>query len=170
MTGADGDTSRETMSSESRTPDSLDVFRERLAEAIAWCARRGEGGAPAASLRSLVLAPPPAQGWAETCAAVIDQRHLLLGRSWRRTLDPLGGGQLIRYRPTPPHSGGDARRASEDYFDERDAPPWDTWVCYVEQGETSYIVAWVPPGALASVTAGLKAGQQALSWTTLEAR
>jgi len=158
------------MSSESKAAGSLDAFREQLAETVSWCARRSHAGDLAHALRSPLIAPPPARSWAETVEAVAAERRLLLGRSWRRTLEPLGGGVLIRYRPTPPHSRGEARRASDGYFDARDVPPWDTWVCYVETGTDSYLVAWVPPTALTQVTRGLEASPGALSWTSLELR
>ena len=70
---------------------------------------------------------------------------------------------LLVYLPTPPHSGGAARAASHGYFDDRDAPPWDTWVAYLEEPGRSYVVAWVPPQGLESATAGIEAARS-LAW------
>lgn len=162
----DGETSRETTLSESRTAASLESFRELVAETVSWCTRRTNIAPPAEALRSLVLAPPPALPWPETLRSVADRRRQQLGRSWRRSLEPLGGGVLIHYRPTPPHSRGSAREASGGYFDERDTPPWDTWVSYVEERDASYLIAWVPRDALAAVTAGLAVAPTSLSWAT----
>lgn len=170
MSGADGGTSRELLAGEAPASGGLEAFREQLAEAVSWCARRAGSGDLAHVLRSHPLAPPPGLPWPETVATVAEARRTLLGRSWRRSLEPLAGGILIRYRPTPPHSGGEARRASGGYFDDRDTPPWDTWICYVESGGASYLLAWVPPTALSAVTHGLQASPSALAWTTLEAR
>jgi hypothetical protein len=149
--------------SEPDITESLQPFRERLAETVSWGSRHREGP-PGEALRSSVLAPPPAMPWPETVRAVMEKRLLQLGRSWRRTLDPLGAGMLLVYFPTPPHSRGSARQASEGFFDEQDTPPWDTWVAYVEEAERSYLVAWVPPVALGPASLGITAAPRTLRW------
>lgn len=153
----------EFLRSEPDLSGSLHAFRERLAETVSWCGRRAGQPDLGVALRTSDLSPPPATPWPETVRAVAEQRLLLLGRSWRRSLDPLGGGQLLVYFPTPPHSGGAARAASHGYFDDRDAPPWDTWVAYLEEPGRSYVVAWVPAQGLEPVTAGIGAARS-LAW------
>jgi hypothetical protein len=143
---------------------SLEPFRERLAETVAWCQRRASLANLAEALRSAPLAPPPATGWPETVRAVSEARSRLLGRSWRRSLDALGGGLLLLYFPAPPQSGGRAAAASAGYVDERDTPPWDTWVAYVEEVSRSYLVAWVPPQAVPQVVAGTRVPSAAIRW------
>lgn len=160
----DGELAPEAAATEPGTLDAVESFRELVAETISWCTRRLNAGPPAETLRSLILVPPPALTWPETLKSVAERRRFQLGRSWRRSLEPLGGGVLIHYRPTPPHSRGAAREASGDYFDERDTPPWDTWVSYVERPASSHLIAWVPHEALAAVTAGLAAAPASLSW------
>ncbi len=157
-------TSPEILRSEPDLSGSLQPFQERLAETVSWVGRRAEEGALGEALRSPLLAPPPATAWPETLRAVADKRLAQLGRSWRRTLDPLGGGQLMVYFPTPPHSRGAARNVSDGFFDDRDTPPWDTWVAYVEETTRSYLVAWVPPFAYAQASAGIGAAPRSLSW------
>jgi hypothetical protein len=142
----------------------MQPFQERLAETVSWVGRR-TGDAPLGEgLRSPLLAPPPATPWPETTRAVAEKRLAQLGRSWRRTLDPLGGGRLILYFPTPPHSRGASRNISDGFFDDRDTPPWDTWVGYVEETARSYLVAWVPPFAFAQASAGIGAAPRSLAW------
>lgn len=143
---------------------SLEPFRERLAEAVSWATRRMTQGPLAEVLRSPLLAPPPAAPWPETVRVVAEKRLVQLGRSWRRSLHPLGEGLLLVYFPTPPHSHGAARTASDGYFDDRDTPPWDTWVAYVEETSRSYLVAWVPPFAFAQASAGIGAATRSLAW------
>ncbi len=138
-------------------------FHERLAETVSWCRRRATLPDLGEALRTTELSPPPATPWAETVRAVAEQRLLQLGRSWRRSLAPLAGGLLLVYFPTPPHSGGAAREASHGYFDDRDAPPWDTWVGYIEEPGRSYVVAWVPPEALSPAGAGVELAPS-LAW------
>lgn len=142
---------------------SLAPFQERLAETVSWAARRNEGSL-GESLRSPLLAPPPATPWPETLRSVAEKRLAQLGRSWRRTLDPLGGGRLMVYFPTPPHSRGTAKAVSDGFFDDRDTPPWDTWVAYLEETSRSYLVAWVPPFAFAQASAGIGAAGKSLAW------
>ncbi len=143
---------------------SLHPFRERLAETVSWCSRRAALEDLAAALRTASLSPPPAVGWPETVRSVAEARLAALGRSWRRSQDPLGGGRLLLYFPTPPHSRGAARTASNGYFDQRDTPPWDTWAAYMEETGRSYLVAWVPPQALTPATAGVTAAPNSLAW------
>jgi hypothetical protein len=100
----------------------------------------------------------------EIVRAVSDARLLQLGRSWRRSQEPLGGGLLLLYFPTPPHSRGAARSASSGYFDAKDTPPWDTWVAYVEEATRSYLVVWVPPEAFPLVTRALRGTERSLRW------
>jgi hypothetical protein len=150
--------------SEPDLTDSLHPFRERLAETIAWCQHVAVPEQLGASLRTAALAPPPAMPWPETVRAVAEARLLCLGRSWRRSLDPLGGGQLLIYYPTPPHSRGAAQRASRGYLDDRDTPPWDTWVAYVEEQAQSYLVAWAPAEAMPLIVPALKTARVSLGW------
>jgi hypothetical protein len=142
---------------------SLQPFRERLAETVSWCSRRALAGHLGDVLRSPALAPPPASPWPETVHLVAEQRLLQLGRSWKRSLDPLGGGMLLVYFPAA-RAAGAARSASDGYCDARDTPPWDTWVAFVEETGRSYLVAWVPPAAIAPVTAAIEAAPQGLAW------
>jgi hypothetical protein len=157
-------TSPEILRSEPDLSGSLQPFRERLAETVSWVTRRTTEGPLGEELRSPPLAPPPATPWRETLRAVAEKRLAQLGRSWRRTLDPLGGGHLLVYFPTPPHSRGAARSISDGFFDDRDTPPWDTWVAYVEEPARSYLVTWVPPFAFAQASAGIGAAPRSLAW------
>jgi len=156
-------TAPEIVRSEPDLSDSLYAFRERLAETVSWCKRRVALGNLGESLRSAPLAPPPATPWLETVRAVGQARLHLLGRSWRRSLDPLGGGLLLLYFPSLPHSG-ETRAPSDNYFDERDTPPWDTWLAFMEENTRSYLVSWVAPEALGNVTSALKEADAALRW------
>jgi hypothetical protein len=143
---------------------SFEPFQERLAETISWCLRAVKLGPLSTALRTLAHVPPPALPWPDTVRAVSEARLKVLGRSWRRTLDPLGGGELLTYRPGHPGSGGGAREASEGYFDDRDIPPWDTWVAWIEELDRQYLICWVPAEAMAAVSAGMGVANGSLAW------
>jgi hypothetical protein len=96
--------------------------------------------------------------------AVAEARLKTLGRSWRRTLDPLGGGELLIYLPRHPDSGGGAREASHGYLDSRDLPPWDTWVSWIEEQHREYLICWVPSEAMTAVAAGMAVATESLAW------
>jgi hypothetical protein len=143
---------------------SFEPLHERLAETVSWCTRRAVMGPLSQTLRSGALAPPPSHPWGDTVRAVAEARLQQLGRSWRRSLKPLGDGRLLVYFPTPPHSRGRTQGITDGFFDARDTPPWDTWVAYLEELERSYLVAWVPPAAIASVTLALTPAVGSLGW------
>jgi hypothetical protein len=157
-------TAPQILRSEPDLSESVQPFRERLAETISWASRRATAGSLAETLRSPLLAPPAATAWPETLRAVAEKRLAQLGRSWRRTLDPLGGGLLVVHFPSPPHSKGAASTASDGYYDDSDTPPWDTWVAYVEEASRSYLVSWVPPFGFAQAAAGIGAAPRSLAW------
>ena len=144
--------------------ESFEPFQERLAETISWCLRAMKLGPLGRALRTMAYVPPPALSWPDTVRAVSEARLKVLGRSWRRTLDPLGGGELLIYLNGQPGSGGGARDASEGYFDDRDTPPWDTWVAWIEELDRQYLICWVPPEATAVATAGMEVAGGSLAW------
>ena len=143
---------------------SFEPLHERLAETVSWCARRAGAGLLSQALRSSPLAPPPSHPWTDTVRIVAESRLQQLGRSWRRSLKPLGDGRLLVYFPTPPHSRGRAQAVTDGFFDARDTPPWDTWVAYLEEAEKSYLLAWVPPTAIAAVAVALTPPPGSLAW------
>lgn len=147
---------------------SFEPFQERLAETISWCLRAVKLGPLGTALRTLSFAPPPALPWDETVRTVADARLKQLGRSWRRTLDPLAGGELLIYLPRHAGSVGRAQEVSESYLDSRDVPPWDTWVAWVEESEREYLISWVPPEAMGLVTAGMAVAEHSLMWLSAQ--
>jgi hypothetical protein len=149
--------------SEPDLSQSFEPLRERVAETVSWGLRRSEAGIFAEALRTVAFAPPPATAWIDTVRTVAESRLLRLGRSWRRTLDPLGGGALLLYYP-----GGQRRTevttASDGFFDARETPPWDIWSAFIEEAETAYLLTWIPPWAHAQAAAGVAASGGALHW------
>ena len=151
------------LQSEPDLSQSFDPLRERVAETVSWGIRQTDTTGLATVLRTVAFAPPPAAPWIETVRAVAESRLLRLGRSWRRTLDPLGGGALLLYFPFEPH-GTDVSGASTGYFDRWETPPWDTWAAFVEEPTSSYVLTWVPAWAYAQAAAGVALSGGALRW------
>lgn len=141
----------------------FEPLRERVAETVSWGMRRSEAGTLAEALRTVAFAPPPALPWLDTVKSVAESRLLRLGRSWRRTLDPLGGGALLLYYPTLPIISA-AAHASDGFFDARELPPWDLWAAFIEEEDAAYLVSWVPPFAHAQAAAGVAVSGGALHW------
>ncbi len=138
---------------------------------MAWCSRRVNPSEPGLSLRSHELEPEhDGTSLDHALRHVAARRLAILGRSWRRTLDPLGGGRLLLWYPALPSSQGAARAATAGLFDDRDCPPWDTWVAFVEEDDTirpesRYLVAWIPPSLTAIAGLGVAvAGAGSLGW------
>jgi hypothetical protein len=145
-------------------------FWERLAEVVAWCSRRVNPADPAGSLRTSLLDPAPLDAPLEDQLRHIAAGRLaVLGRSWRRSLDPMGGGRLVYWFPDLPGTGGAAQAATLGLFDALDRPPWDGWVGVVREDRQarapSYLVGWVPPSLTAMAGAGVAAaGGGSLAW------
>jgi hypothetical protein len=117
----------------------------------------------AEALRTVAFAPPPATSWIDTVKTVAESRLLRLGRSWRRTLDPLGGGALLLYYPDAPRRPA-VVSASDGFFDARETPPWDIWSAFIHEVDAAYLLSWVPPWAHAQAAAGVAASGGALHW------
>jgi len=55
----------------------------------------------------------------------------------------LAGGRLLLSGlddSETPH----VQQVSDGYFDRHQLPPWDTWVAYIYEANTNYLVSWVP--------------------------
>ena len=63
----------------------------------------------------------------------------------------LARGMLLVYEPDDHVEDGASQYMSKGYFDELDAPPWDTWICYFD----GHLISWVHPSLLDLVQAGI---------------
>jgi len=113
-------------------------------------------------LRSAVFQPhasslfQPAQNRAEIIEALAEKRASVLRELSlfpRAPSSDLAGGRLLFYEPDDNFQDGASEYASMGYFDERDAPPWDTWICYLDR----HLISWVPPSLLGLAQAGIEA-------------
>jgi hypothetical protein len=162
-------------------------FKRRLAEAIAWCAGRALRADPEHSLRTPSLQPPGIrvaddwlndhwarvrrghehrQAFPERVQALVEARARLLRSEGRYPSIPAGGlagGRLLVYYPDANDSSGFSGEQSGGFFDVEDAPPWDTWLWFVQERESprnqsldAYLVSWVPPPMIELAEQGIQ--------------
>ncbi len=179
--------------------DFLEAFQHTLAETIAWCAPRATSLEPESSLRSLPLNSQPSiesqsnDKWKQAVSDIATTRAMFLRDAGNYSQEPptdLAGGRLLLYAPNETLSDGAAWVSWGGFFDWDNAPPWDTWVAYVEdtpadpehtntwfrqhawkQGivhppmRVSYLVSWVPPCLLEVAEAGIEANpEECVEW------
>lgn len=179
----------------------IEAFQQALAETIAWCAPRATPLEPESSLRSLPFLGQPSieshsnDTWRQAVADIATTRAMFLrdaGIHPQKPTTNLAGGRLLLYAPNETLSDGAAWVSSGGFFDWDNAPPWDTWVAYVEdtpadpehtntwfrqharkQGivhspmRLSYLVCWVPPCLLEAADAGIWANpEECIEWLT----
>ena len=67
-------------------------------------------------------------------------------------------GRLLLCFPDWSNHNGLSQEASEEYLDEHDIPPWDTWLGSVNTGRSEFLLlAWVPDEFIDLVQAGIEA-------------
>ena len=141
-----------------------DVFRVALPDAITWYSRLpvASGRAskvddPDPTLRSMRLCPDlfSTSAWLLVWT-VVQARHNAL-HAWRfevpDILPTLNGGRLLFLEPATSLSDGAANMQSHGFFDNHNASPWDTWLCFADQ---RFLVSWVPPEFLDAADAGVR--------------
>jgi len=109
-------------------------------------------------LRTPALKPrpffDPQTDRSEVVEELLEKRAALLRKqnAYPKSLSSnLAGGKLLAYEPDDNVADGASQYQSKGYFDEDDAPPWDTWVCYFDR----HLVSWVPPQLLDLVSKGI---------------
>ena len=136
------------------------ILKVALGETVSWCSTRPSVRLALAvdeadpSLRSMRLLPPLfASSPNSAVFRVVESRWYALG-SPRRDAGrvDLAGGRLLYYEPGRNLSDGAACLASGGLFDVENIPPWDTWLCFTDDGR---LVSWVPPELVDRAAAGI---------------
>jgi hypothetical protein len=163
----------------------LDDFVERLSETVGWCTG---SDAQFTAFRSPQLDPhflTEDEGcpfdydtWQLMVKHVVATRKQLLPDTQRDNLDRLAGSRLIAFDPLDTLSDGAAQVASEGFFDVDNVPPWDTWLCFVDEraGELkmhhwqpwdSYLLSWVPAHLVETIDHAIDViPEQCVLWAT----
>ncbi len=174
----------------------MDAFRWRLAETIAWCRQSSPTGNVANSLRSYYLRPIAFrfEQTIEQMQALVEdlaeERVRMLHwytrwHGWKYPNEPaknLSEGRLLIYDPGGQLADGAAEVETEGFFNLDNEPPWDAWICFIDNkvdkanGEEHpntwhrldyYVVSWIPPSLIEMVTAGINVNAEAcIAWAT----
>lgn len=86
-------------------------------------------------------------------AKVVTRRAQLLRKNYSYPITPLEKlktGRLLLYFPDDNTRDGAVPNETDNFFDQDDIPPWDTWVCFVVSDEPNqrrciFILCWIPP-------------------------
>jgi hypothetical protein len=116
----------------------VEVFRQRLSEAMRWCTQRPRESAIAEQFRSPELQPAlradgdleqwkTAEQRNEVVETVIRKRAQLLA-SETSVMDMVSTGRIVAYAPDESLHDGAACLASQGYFDDANVPGWDAWI------------------------------------------
>ena len=145
-------------------------FALRLAETIDWCEGRLNLADPQRSLRSIELQPLLlARNRITVVHFLALKRHSLLTTkriSPITSSEDLRGGKLLCYFPDEEVWDGASQLASFGFFDDHDAPAWDTWVGLFEEDRRGlYLISWVPAELIAIAEQGLAVNAvECISW------
>jgi hypothetical protein len=151
---------------------SLEAFRRRLAQTVAWCLEHADPADPRNSLRSDDTRPRTLeQNYFDAVSTVVSRRW-----PWNRA-DPaavepmLAGGRLLVYYPDADLCDGAAEVESGGFFDLFNAPPWETWVAFASdnaasnQSYASYLIAYAPRVFLDRCSAGIEVNpEECIKW------
>jgi hypothetical protein len=145
-------------------------FTLRLAETIAWCKDRWNPADIQHSLRSVDLQPYLLAGSRASMVHFLALKRSTLLRPTQieptATQEELLGGKLLCYFPDEGVWDSAAQWTTSGFFDDHDAPGWDTWVGLFEAGRRgSYLVSWVPSELKELVERGIAANPvECISW------
>jgi hypothetical protein len=123
----------------------LALFRSHLATTVAWCRPRFNPNGVEQSLRSDALRPSHGMSFDDleaihrTVSSVVSRRESLVGnlRLAQLSID----GRLLGFYPRETIFDGVSAEETGGFIDGTNTPPWDTWVCMVEE----LLISWVPP-------------------------
>ena len=128
----------------------------RTDDAKQWCARKA---ATDSSLRSIELRPNQSlydafKSGNDDCQSILSQKRLVASvtASRHRILKQQG---MVNYLSSVPGRllvvdlgstmyDGLASNSTNGFYDESDAPPWDTWVGLMMAERGAVLIAWIP--------------------------
>ena len=148
----------------------MQLFRQSLAESVFWCNSMYVNTSFSHQHRSPALRPNIKFEGNTDCLPlirdavgdVVAKRHALIGSK----LSAAGSlcskqHRLIAFFPRLTIFDGFASLESNGFFDKSNAPPWDTWVCLVDE----FIISFVPDSRLLDVNCGIATNvEKSITW------
>jgi hypothetical protein len=87
-------------------------------------------------------------------------------QSSERNSDLTLNGRLLLYFPEHSNHNGLSEDETNGFFSTCDDPPWDTWIDFVldpdEKRRFNYLISWIPPQFVSTVTEGMKVESELL--------
>lgn len=162
----------------------IELFKQRLAETIAYCFPQVDPENPKDSLRTII--PPhinlPSvsdlydnrEKLVEFAHLVFEQRFVLLQKEQKisaLTNLKFEAGKLLVMLPGVSDYGGGEYGGSNGFFDGAAFPAWDTWVYLGEEqlnGDPErYIISWIPPQIIKDAQDGINdSAMECIWWAT----
>ena len=145
-----------------------DIFRSRLAATIAWCRPRFATDRPKDSLRSTDLQPSIIITSSDELApvhsavdSVIDRRASILGPVDNNNISK--NGRLFGFYVRQTLFDGVSEMETHGFIDETNTPPWDSWICMVDE----LLISWIPPTMADDVQLAIVCNaEECIAWLT----
>ncbi|CAH0354828.1 hypothetical protein [Aquabacterium sp. CECT 9606] len=137
-----------------------DLLLDRLNQTISWCL----GVKDTSELRSMELRPTLFHSGPDdlTCnVGGLRERESNYRKRTRPPTTTLSGGRLLVYFPYGNLSDGASESESNGFFDIFNAPPYDTWISWFEDSQSSnsafgsYVLCYIPPIFVPQAEAGI---------------
>lgn len=158
----------------------IQLFKQRLAETIAYCAPRFSEENIEGSLRTLLdplpelspFDPEPVKQFAEIVFRKRVEALEIDGISSPQIPSNFAGGLLLVSYISYSTCDGTSPIESAKFIDECEFPPCDTWIYYGHENpiakfkyDVFYLVAWIPPKMIDLVDMAIEVNaMQALQW------
>ena len=145
----------------------IEDLKSRVREVAAWCAARLSSDKTPDALRPGHREPPQLT---DNRWSVVDDLARRRGSAPAVSTVDSAAGRLLVYFPDGTLSDGAAAVASDEFFDDDNAPPWGTWIGYFAEAPgdpnySTYVLAWIPAAFVAAADAGIDANPElCIAW------
>lgn len=146
----------------------VDAFRSQLGATITWCRPRFTIDRPKESLRSDELKPSELITAFDDLAPVHRAVSVVINRraSFIKQVTPDAGainGRLLGFYVRQTLFEGVSEIETNGFLDDTNTPPWDSWVCMVDE----LLISWIPPAIVDNVQLAINCNaEECIRWLT----